>query len=80
MHTSAIESQAGWNAGVSQITFHKCTPDNFTYLILTFKEKNMPVPLLHNKWILLSQNSLGFNFIVSGFLVVYCMVYTSIIH
>lgn len=40
----------------------------------------MPVPLLHNKWILLSQNSLGFNFIVSGFLVVYCVVYTAIIH
>lgn len=37
MHTSAIESQAGWNAGVSQITFHTCTPDNFTYLIPTFK-------------------------------------------
>lgn len=39
MHTSAIEIQAGWNAGVSQITFHTCTPDNFTYLILTFKGK-----------------------------------------
>lgn len=39
MHASAIESQAGWNAGVSQITFHKCMPDNFTYLIPTFKEK-----------------------------------------
>lgn len=80
MHTSAIETQAGWNARVSQITFHTCTPDNFTYLIPTFKEKNMLVPLLHNKWILLTQNSFGFNFIVSGFLVLYCRVYTSVLH
>lgn len=80
MHTSAIETRAGWNAGVSQITFHTCTPDNFTYLIPTFKEKNMPMPLLHNKWILLTQNSFGFNFIVPSFLVVYCKVYTSVFH
>lgn len=70
MHTSAIETQAGWNAGVSQMTFHTYTPDSFTYLIPTFKEKNTPAPLSHNKWILLTQNSFGFNFIVSGFLVV----------
>lgn len=80
MHTSAIETQAGWNVGVSQITFHTCTPDNFTYLIPTFKAKNMLVPLSHNKWILLAQNSFGFNFIVSGFLVVYCKVNISVLH
>lgn len=44
------------------------------------KKKNMPVPLLHNKWIVLTQNSFGFNFIVSGFLVVYSRVYTSVLH
>lgn len=40
----------------------------------------MSVPLSHNKWILLTQNSFGFNFIVSGFLVVCCRVYTSVLH
>jgi len=40
----------------------------------------MPVPLSYSKWILLTQNSFGFNFTVSGFLVVYYKVYTSVLH
>lgn len=38
MHTSAIETQAGWNAGVGQVTFLTYTPNSFAYLIPTFKD------------------------------------------